>query len=72
MVIYRISAEVVLLDALCSQAKHDTVKSPAGMLGGPGLWVSLTQAGSRLCNRSHVSAFVYTLGSQALSGNDWR
>lgn len=41
---YWISGEVEPFTALCSQEKPDPVKSPVGMLGGPGLWVSLTQA----------------------------
>lgn len=43
------------------------------LAGGPGLRASLTQevqAGSRLCNKSHVSVFVYTSESQDLSGNE--
>lgn len=46
-------------------AKYDPVKRPVGMMGG--LWLG---ASSGLCKMSHVRAFVYTLGSQALSGND--
>lgn len=66
--ISRISPEAseglrLLLPAFLQQ-KRDPVKSPVGMLRSPGPGASFTQASSGLCNRSHVSAFVYSLGSQ--------